>query len=42
MRDPVGPERAIGGPDYEGLGDYIKLDGGDWSEYTDWDGYDNS
>ena len=29
-------------PDYEGLGDYIKLDGGDWSEYTDWDGYDNS
>lgn len=29
-------------PDYEDLGDYIKLDGGDWSEYHDWTGYDNS
>ncbi len=32
---------GISKPDYAGLGDYIKLDGGDWSEYHDWTGYKN-
>ncbi len=29
-------------PDFQDLGDYIKLDGKDWSEYYDWTGYDNA
>ena len=33
---------GISRPDFEGLGDYIRLDGQDYSEYHDWTGYDNS
>ena len=38
----VWDNNGLSRPDYEGLGDYIKLDGKDWSQYEDWTGYDNS
>ena len=33
---------GISRPDFEELGDYIRLDGQDYSEYHDWTGYDNA
>ncbi len=32
---------GISRPEFDTLGDYVRLDEGDWSEYSDWTGYQN-